>query len=388
MKILIIEPIGSHGGNDIYNKNVVMSLKKQANIFFVNLITSSLQKDFDSLDIRQMYYRIYGKSNKFIRAFRYIKGTINALIYAKQEKVDIVHLHFFGFSVLEYLNLFLTKIFFSFKVVGVVHDVESFENDTKPNYKKFMSLIDGVVVHTEYARQELLKNIGSKIFDTSKIKTIYACDLEYSTLGSNQIDVSVARKRLNLPLDKKIILFFGQIKTVKGLEVLLNALAIACKKNNNLLLVVAGKVWKDDFSVYEKIITKHKLHDNVSLRIGFVDNEDVPLYFNAVDAIVLPYRKIYNSGVLIRAMSYATPIIASDFGPFKEFIKHNKNGLLFRTGDSEDLAKKILNAFTNAENLTNMGVEAKRMIVDQFSLNSIGKQYVNIYSKALKEEMQ
>ena len=52
---------------------------------------------------------------------------------------------------------------------------------------------------------------------------------------------------------------------------------------------------------------------------------------------------------------------------------------------SDDLARKILNAFTNVENLTNMGVEAKRMIVDQFSLDSIGKQYVNIYSRVLKE---
>ena len=389
-KIAIIEPIGAHGGNDIYDCNLVRSLDIQkdfSGILFTCGVVNS------NVNIKLTYKNIFGNGNKFLRFLHYLKGTISSLWLARKEGSDIVHLHFFGFNALEYLNLFLAKRFFSFNVIGTIHDVESFEkyakNDgSKQDYKKFIRLMSGVVVHTEYARQELLKNIGSKMFDASKIKTIYACDLEYSTLGSNQIDVSVARKRLNLPLDKKIILFFGQIKTVKGLDVLLNALAIACKKNNNLLLVVAGKVWKDDFSVYEKIITKHKLHDNVNLRIGFVDNKDVPLYFNADDVIVLPYRKIYNSGVLIRAMSYATPIIASDFGPFKEFIRHNKNGLLFRAGDSEDLARKILNAFTNVENLTNMGVEAKRMIVDQFSLDSIGKQYVNIYSRVLKEGVQ
>ena len=58
------------------------------------------------------------------------------------------------------------------------------------------------------------------------------------------------------------------------------------------------------------------------------------------DVIVLPYRRIYQSGVMLQAMSYGIPVIASDLKANREML-NGENGLLFKEGDSADLASKI-----------------------------------------------
>lgn len=389
-KIAILEPIGAHGGNDIYDYNLVNSLCIQ-DATEATLYTCDITKPKKGYNVKLLYKSIYGNDNKFFRAIRYFKGTFISLLDAKKNKANIIHLHFFGFNSLEYTNLYMAKKIFGFTVIGTIHDVESFEkyakNDTtKHDYRKFISLLSGIVVHTDYAKKELINNIGTKLISPKKIKTIYACDLDYTTLNNNQIEMSKAREKLNLPLDREILLFFGQIKKVKGLNILLEALAEVCIEAPEILLVIAGKVWKDDFSEYEKLIQKHSLQNNIDLRISFVANDDVPYYFNAVNAIVLPYQKIYNSGVLIRAMSFATPIIASDFGPFKEFIDNNENGFLFKTGNKKDLAVTILNALQNKDKLLHIGKKGKTTIEQKFSLIEIGQQYCEFYNEVLGEE--
>lgn len=158
--IAILEPIGAHGGNDIYDFNLLKSLNMQQNTI-TTLYTCNITKFQKGLNIKLYYENIYGKDNKFFRAFRYSKGTIISLMDARKNRADIVHLHFFGFSSLEYCNLYMAKKVFGFTVVGTVHDVESFEkyakNDTSEHdYEKFIGLLDGIVVHTDYAREELI----------------------------------------------------------------------------------------------------------------------------------------------------------------------------------------------------------------------------------------
>ncbi len=388
-KIAIIEPIGGHGGNDIYDFNLIHSINRQPECNAV-LYTCNETQVVGLDDVELTYKNVFGKSNKFIRAFNYFRGTITSLINAKKRKTSIVHLHFFGFNLLEYFNLYAAKKLFGFHVVGTAHDIESFEkyargDASRHDYEKFFALFDEVVVHTEYARRELINHISNDVFDADKIRTIYACDLDYDNLDSNFIEKSVAREYLKLPKERKIILFFGQIKKVKGLDLLLKAFGKVVKQDPNLLLVIAGKVWKDDYSEYAKIIEEHRLEKFVDQRISFIDNKDVSFYFNAADIIVLPYRKIYNSGVLIRAMSFGTPVVASNFGPFEEFIKDGENGYLFEAENTDNLAKKLEVALNDQNKLDKVSIEEKTFIKKNFALEEIGKQYCKLYRSILEE---
>jgi D-inositol-3-phosphate glycosyltransferase len=385
MKIAIIEPIGGHGGNDLYDVNLVCSISMSENCHAVLYTCEETVIDGRG-NIKLTFKNIYGRKNKYSRTVNYILGTFRSLIDAQKCKATIVHLHFFGFSPLEYINVFMAKKLFGFKTVATVHDVESFETSTtsdgsKTNVDRFLQLLDGVVVHTEYARRELVKHISPNVLGTKRIKTIYACDLDYESMGNNRIEKKIARDYLGLPQNRKIILFFGQIKKVKGLEVLLEALTIAIKEEPSILLVIAGKVWKDNFANYERIIKSNGLDPYIDRRIGFISNSEVPYFFNSADVVVLPYRKIYNSGVLIRAMSFGTPVLASNFGPFKEFIEDGVNGFLFQTDNPQSLATKLKEMFDEETSLEKISQAEIEFISKYFALNEIGRQYRELYQE-------
>lgn len=68
-----------------------------------------------------------------------------------------------------------------------------------------------------------------------------------------------ARDKLKLPKDKMIFLFFGQIKKVKGVDILLRAFVKIKNQHHDLFLVIAGSVWKADFTECNEIIKKMNL---------------------------------------------------------------------------------------------------------------------------------
>jgi glycosyltransferase involved in cell wall biosynthesis len=94
----------------------------------------------------------------------------------------------------------------------------------------------------------------------------------------------------------------------------------------------------DSFSGYEQQIQSLGLNERVLSFIRYIENEERELFFKACDCVVLPYRKIFQSGVLLMSMSYEKPVIVSDLEANQEIILHGKNGLLFRSGDAGSLA--------------------------------------------------
>ena len=58
---------------------------------------------------------------------------------------------------------------------------------------------------------------------------------------------------MDIEKGKKVLLFFGMIKKVKGLDILLSSLTEVIKKHSDVVLLIAGKPWKDDFSNYQKL---------------------------------------------------------------------------------------------------------------------------------------
>ena len=153
----------------------------------------------------------------------------------------------------------------------------------------------------------------------------------------------VAIEYYNLDASKHFLLFFGMIKKEKSLEVLLEAMS---KLPENIHLIIAGRMRGISFDVYAKQIEESKLTERVHPIIRYITNEERHLLFGLSDLSILPYRRIYQSGVLLMAMSYGLPVVASDLPSNKEVI-NNSNGTLFRVGDASDLAFKVNSLIQN-----------------------------------------
>ncbi|MCS6991203.1 MAG: glycosyltransferase family 4 protein [Chitinophagales bacterium] len=384
--IAMIEPIGGHSGNDFYDFGLCKAIADQGiRVVFYTCDETTLDQQFAfSFPTVKPYRRIYGRDPKWLRGFRYAAGSWQAATHAARQGLNIAHVHIYHFAWRELLNIMLFRLR-GLRIVATIHDVENFEtfgNQPKhTNHAVFMKQIDRIVVHSEYAKQCILKYFIN--YPQERIDIVPHGDTDF--LFKNPLSRQEARARLQLPQQGRIVLFFGQIKKVKGLDVLLQAWVHVRQQQPQARLVVVGRPWKVEQQLFDQIVEQHQLQDSVVLNYQYVPNELIPVYYAAADLVVLPYREIYSSGVMVRSLDYGAAILASDLPAFRDIITDNENGLLFRTEDSRHLAERILEVLNDDERLQRLRQRAIETAERKFSWNYIGSTMADVYKKVLYE---
>jgi glycosyltransferase involved in cell wall biosynthesis len=157
-----------------------------------------------------------------------------------------------------------------------------------------------------------------------------------------------ARRALCLPNDSKVLLFFGYIRRYKGLEVLLEAMAIAHREDSSLRLVVAGEFIRDA-AHFRALAERLEIAGIVDFQVGYVPAERVGTLFAAADTVVLPYQSATQSGVIPLAFSHGVPVITCAAGELSRQVAHDRNGWVVERPGPEALAEGILDFFTRRE---------------------------------------
>ena len=157
-----------------------------------------------------------------------------------------------------------------------------------------------------------------------------------------------ARKELNLPLDKPIVLFFGAIRPYKGLDLLIRAAATDPLKNMSVLFVVAGEFYFKSEWKYRSMITQLGLDNKFLIYNYFIPDDKVHLFFSAADLVVQPYKSATQSGVTQLAYYYEKPMVVTNVGGLPEQVPHGVSGLVVEPEPSQ-IAKAIYEFFTNPE---------------------------------------
>lgn len=130
---------------------------------------------------------------------------------------------------------------------------------------------------------------------------------------------------LGLPEGNRYLLFFGFIRGYKGLDLLLQALAVPAVRQLGVQLIVAGEFYEDP-APYQAIIREQQLEDLVILRNAYIPNEEVGLYFGAADLIVQPYKTATQSGISQLAFHFGKPMVVTKVGGLPEIVKHAEEG--------------------------------------------------------------
>jgi D-inositol-3-phosphate glycosyltransferase len=201
-------------------------------------------------------------------------------------------------------------------------------------------IVDHVFVHTLSMKRELVE-----AFDVAEHKvTVVPFGLN-DVIPASSATRSIAKQKLGFDSEQRILLFFGNIAPYKGLEDLVRALADLVREDGRFTLVIAGRVKDGSCQPYweeiEKLIEQLGLSKHVRKEIRYIPDEDVGLLFRASDVSVLPYRRVYQSGVLALSYAQGVPVIAADVGSLRQDVREGETGLIFRSGDVVDLDAKI-----------------------------------------------
>jgi glycosyltransferase involved in cell wall biosynthesis len=134
------------------------------------------------------------------------------------------------------------------------------------------------------------------------------------------------------------LLFFGVIRPYKGLDILLQAMALLVRQDVHLSVV--GEFWKHEAET-RKRITELGIAGKVELIPRYVDEQEAANYFSRADAVVLPYRSASGSGVIPMAYHYDKPVIATRVGGLVDAIRDGRTGILVDPTSPRALAEAI-----------------------------------------------
>jgi glycosyltransferase involved in cell wall biosynthesis len=174
-----------------------------------------------------------------------------------------------------------------------------------------------IVAHTPRIAEELARDFG---VNPARISVI--------SIGLNEEvpDTSLtredARRQLGVPEAVPLLVFFGKVESYKGVDVLADAWGRVQTPESRL--VVAG--WCPDGVYASQVRTamaQSPRASSMEWREGFVPNEQVAAWLKACDAVVMPYRNIYQSGVVFLCLRFGVPIVATRVGSLPEFVDDN-----------------------------------------------------------------
>ena len=275
------------------------------------------------------------------------------------------------------------------RIVLTAHNVNAGKRDSKDTWLNRFTLriqyrlTNHMFVHTEKMKGELLEEFG-----------VHGARVTVIPFGINNavpntsLTPADAKQRLELRKNEKTILFFGRITPYKGLEYLIAAFRQILCLDQNYRLIIAGN--PDRCEGYWRAI-REEIHDYVKkgqilLKANFIPDDETEVYFKAADVVVLPYRDIYQSGVLFLGHSFGLPVVAADVGSLKDEIVEGKTGFLFRPEDSVDLAKVIEQYFASClyANLNGSRSEIRAYATERHSWDVVGQVTVNSYATLLQ----
>ena len=195
--------------------------------------------------------------------------------------------------------------------------------------------------------------------------------------GKNIVNISDLININGYELEKDgYLLFVGRLDPIKGIEYLIEAFR-KIKTRYRLKLVIAGT------GFHETYLKKISVDEDI-LFIGYVadKNDLAALYENSL-MLILPSLYEAIPMVLLEAMAYGKPIVASRVGGIPEFVLDGKNGYLVDPRNSDELAEKISRLVEDSELRTRIGSYNTRYVEKKYSLKMMVNKTLEAYERLL-----
>jgi len=267
---------------------------------------------------------------------------------------------------------FSISVFFYliFKKTDIIYSRDSFPLFLLSFFKKNLVYEVHYLPKHFFLHKRVFKKVKSVIVITQKLKEILVKKgitenkilIAPDGVDLDKFDISIskdeARRRLNLPQDKKIALYTGHLYKWKGAQDLADAIEFLDK---NTIIIFVGGTKKDE----EKFRNKNKNLNNV-LILGQKPYSEIPYYLKSADVLILPnsgkteISKSWTSPMkMFEYMASQRPIVASDLPSLREILNKN-NAVLIKSDNPKALANGIKQALKNTDLSDKISIQAHR----------------------------
>ena len=324
--------------------------------------------------------------------------TDNLIAFAEAEGIhyNLVHSHYWlsGWVAQQLKIRWGTPIVQMFHTLGhmknaVASTPQEMETDQRIAVEgQIMGWADSLVAASPLEKAQLAWLYGA---DSAKIHVIPA---GVDTERFRPISVDIARREINIPADRKLILFVGRMEPLKGIETLFRAIAILAKETpclceNIYVSIIGGEGESTEATRSAEEERLRNLREELGLKelitfLGSKDQDTLPYYYSAAYVVTVPSYYESFGMVAVEAMACGTPVIASKAGGLQYTIQDGVTGLLFPTNSPDALADRLCTLLDEPELRDRMGASARQW-AQRFSWTNIADEIVTLYREVLGE---
>lgn len=375
-------PAHGKGGMEDHTLMLCKELAKLNNEVVV--ITTSLEdKEYENIEGVEIYYL------KNTEKWRYSKSWWKESVRAfkeldKKYKFDVIHSQSAGaYSILKDKTI-MTPVVTTFHGTSIDEIKTAINTDMNLNPISFVRSILKILYHIKF-----YFTIG--LFLAKKSKSIIAISneqenilIKFYRISKDKIfkvytgiDVSIFKPEQNKK--ENIIMCAGRLVKEKGVQNTIRAMKIVIEKHPEYKLIVVGD------GDYKKQLEKEafNIRNNVEF-IGQVDHEKISDYINKCHIFV--NSTIRQNGydlTIIESMACEKPVIVTNIGSVPTVITDKINGMLVKKGDIREIANAINTLIGNEEFAIKIAKNARKTIIEKFSLESMVENTINVYRHAL-----
>ena len=328
-------------------------------------------------------------ASSFAKARRVLKYYIKLVSYAATAQPKLFHLLWNNkFELFDRTLLMLYYKLLRKRIVFTAHNVNAGKRDQNDSWLNRVSLkiqytlSDHIFVHTNGMKREMISEFR---IPEGKVSVIpFGIN---NTVPNTNLSSLEAKRQLGISRGDRSLLFFGNIAPYKGLEYLVAAFGELLKKDRGYRLLIVGKPKGSEtyWNQVRRSITSSGIGDRIVEKIEYVPDAETELYFKAADVLILPYTRVFQSGVLFLGYSFGLPAIAANVGPLKDEVIEGETGLVFELRDSFDLASKIEKYFESElfRHLETRRAQIRKHANERYSWSTVAAITTTVYLELL-----
>lgn len=347
-KLFFIDP-QSYNNLATYDRSLLEEFKNYSVYFFGNI----LYKEYVPDNVK--FFPIFSystKSTPILKAISYLQSLKRIIRMIGKEKPSHVHIQWLRLWELDFWFLkWLQK--HDIKVIFTAHNILPHDSGNKyrQKYLKYYHTVDHIIVHTSDTRQKLITDFG---LSPSKISVIRHGILD-TTLDSNSSSICQLQLQAHLHIENKLVFSsLGFQSLYKGTDNIIEAWVSSEQLYNNadVILLIAGKNINVDYSKLSHI-------NNVRIIDKMVTDTEFSALVNLSSVILLPYRIISQSGLLLTAISKNKPVIVSDAGGLAEPLEIAKIGWNIGSSSTDKLSKLMIYLSQHPDEVSTIANDSK-----------------------------
>jgi D-inositol-3-phosphate glycosyltransferase len=327
----------------------------------------------------------------------YIPDFVSGILEFTEQRnlhYDLIHSHYWmsGIAAEELKARWRIPIVHMFHTLGLMKQrVARSEGEADGNYRlegerQVIGLADRIIAATPA--------------ELAQLQWLYQVDVSHVEVIPPGVDLTrfypihpeEAKEYIGVPPCDHMLVFVGRIEPLKGLDTLIQAIAMLSKEGvladyPLCLSVIGGDPHASDEEMNAEMARLHDLREQLGMEdlvtfLGKRSQDTLPYYYSAAEAVVMPSHYESFGMVALEAMACGTPVVASQVGGLAFLVQHGVTGYTVPVDEPEALADCLKELIKNRGLREKMGQQAAEF-ARQYGWNVIARRIEEVYREVL-----